>query len=639
MKSQLFIALFALLLVAVLTSNAQMIKRTDVIWARTTTSPITVDGVLDEPAWAVAESVHVVYGIDNGMPGSGWFHENGLASPLDSTKATVKFLAKGDSLYVGVKVLDKSVGGGPFNNFDGILSNIRQKQQVDRPVGSGEIFYAWVKEPWADTMADQPGRKPFFGGFWGSSPYATRPDSLSRATWVAATTVQGTQNNDADVDVGYTLEFRINLKTFGYNVSQAAGDIVMYSLSIYDADYQWPLDTLKQAGNRVWFQCPWGNASAYNHVRVYARPDVGLTGSVPVVGAERIIPSAGSFNSPVLDGRLTEPVWNTPNIGKLQIKFGDAAIRDAYPSTGPYRSGQVQPTVNSSQAAVVDPSLATIKYFYKNDTLFLGFDVNDLVVQSVDQLDRWDGFRIMICQRDARNGDNVLYPRRLSFRVGGSGTSITTVREDDLSATGWDSLAQAVQVVMALKGGTTIDTLGATPDSGYTAEMRVVLPKIGYPPGRGDGVLFFGAVLYDGDSFSPFTSSYGTRAWYMREGDFNDGAAWCYLAPNITVGVKENGNIIPEQFALLGNYPNPFNPATTIKYLLPEASNVTVEVYNVLGQPVSRQLLGRQGPGEASATFNAERLSSGVYMYRVRMSAPGSHAERASFTGKMILLK
>src|SRR5437879_2341986 len=281
MKPQWCIALTAVLFVVVLqTSSAQMIKRTDVVWARTTTSPITIDGVLNEAAWAAAESVHIDYGVDNGMPGSGWFHENGLDPPSDPTHATVKFLVKGDSLYVGVKVLDKSVGGGSFNHFDGVLSNIRQKQQTGRPVSPGEIFYAWVKESWADTSADQPGRMPFYGGFWGSSPYAPRPDSLSAATWTAATTVQGTQNNDADVDEGYTMEFRINLATFGYNVSGVAGDIVMYSLSIYDADYEWPLDTAKQAGNRVWFQCPWGNAAAYNHIRVYARPDVIIGGGI-----------------------------------------------------------------------------------------------------------------------------------------------------------------------------------------------------------------------------------------------------------------------------------------------------------------------------------------------------------------------
>ena len=96
----------------------------------------------------------------------------------------------------------------------------------------------------------------------------------------------------------------------------------MHSLSIYDADYQWPLDTAKQAGNRVWFQCPWGNAAAYNHVRIYARPDVGLTGPVPDIGPERVIPGAGSFASPVLDGKLDDPVWSAPNGNITSGQFG-----------------------------------------------------------------------------------------------------------------------------------------------------------------------------------------------------------------------------------------------------------------------------------------------------------------------------
>jgi hypothetical protein len=636
------VALVLLTMALVITADAQMIPRTDVVWARTTTDPITVDGIMNEAAWAAAESIHISYGIDNGMPGGGWFHENGLEPPVDPTNATVKFLVKGDSLYVGIKALDKSVGAGLFNHFDGILSNLRQRQQTDRPVGAGEIFYAWCSEGWADTTTLFPNAKPAFLGMWGSTANGAsvpRPDSLSQETWYAATTVQGTVNDDADVDTGYTIEFRLNLKHFGYNVSQPGGDIVMYSLAIYDADYQWPLDTAKQSGNRVWYQCPWGNANAYSDIRVYARPEVGLTDALPTVGPEMIIPSAGNFASPVLDGKLDDAVWNAPHVGTLQIKFGDAAIRDAYPSTGPYRSGQYQPTVNGSQAAVTDPSLATIKYFYKADTLFLGFDVNDLVVQAVDQVDRWDGFRIIMCQRDQRNGDNVLFPRRLSFRVGGDGTSITTVRADDLDPAGWDSLAEAVQVVMALKGGTSIDTLGTNPDSGYTAEMRIVLPKFGYPAGRGDGVVFFGAVFYDGDSFTPATASYGSRAWYMREGDFNDGPAWWYMDPAVTVGVNGKPSNIPEQYSLVGNYPNPFNPATTISYLLPQMSDVTLEVYSVLGQLVSRSHTGIQGPGQASTVFNASNLDSGVYLYRVKFTAPGTQIERARLSGKMTILK
>ncbi len=472
----------------------------------------------------------------------------------------------------------------------------------------------------------------FAGGLAGSSPYSPRPDS-SRTVWDAATVVHGTQNDDSDTDTSYVIEFKINLKDPGYHVSSAGGDIIMYSFSIYDNDYEWPLDTLKQAGNRAWFQCAWGNVNAMNHARVYARPDVGLTGALPAVGPEGIIPGAGSYSSPVLDGKLDDPVWNASSIGMLQIQYGNSAIRDAYPSTAPYLSGQFQPTVNGGKAAIVDPNLATIKYFYKADTLFLGFDVQDAVVQSVNQLDRWDGFRIIICQRDALNGDNRLFPRLLTFRIDSTAGSIVH-RENDLAATGWDSLAQAVQVAVALKGGTTIDTLGQSPDSGYTAEMRIVLPKFGYPAGRGDGVVFFGAVHYDGDSFPAATDSYGSRAWFMREGDFNDGAAWWYMDPGVVLGVDESRTGLPAKFALLGNYPNPFNPSTKIKFTMPQSNDVVLEVFNVLGQLVASQKLGQQEAGVHEVQFNASNLASGMYTYRLRIPATNQAVD-----GKMMLLK
>jgi hypothetical protein len=638
MKKLLFMMLASVLVAGVMFGQP---ARTDVIWARTTTQTMTVDGRLNEPAWASAESVKIQYGNPAMLPipGSGWFFENGRRDVVDSMKATIKFLVKGDSLYVGVRIQDRSIGGGPFNKFDGILSNIRQKQQTARPVGAGEIFYGWVKEPWADTLADQPGRMPAYLGFWGSSPYAPRPDSLNQRYWAAATTVQGVQNSDAGNDTSYVMEFKINLRTFGYDVSGTNGDIVMYSLSIYDADWQWPLDTTRQSGTRAWLQCPWGNAAAYNHMRVYGRPSVGLTDPLPAVGPEGIIPGAGTFASPVIDGRLTEAVWYTPNIGLLGIQFGNTALRNSYPSTAPYRSGQFQPSVNGGTAPVVEPSLATFKHFYKNDTLFIGVDVNDQFVQAFPSSnpDRWDGFRVVICQRDAFNPDNVLFPRILTARIGGSGTNVQTVREDDLAPNpgAWDSAGTKVQVAIALKGGTTIDTVGASPDSGWTAEMKINLRALGYPAGRGDGVLFVGAMLYDGDSFgAAASSSYGTRTWFMREGGFNDGALWAYMHPSITVSVDEQPTTVPAQFALLGNYPNPFNPSTTIKFSLPQMSDVTLEVFNILGQRVAVQNLGVQQPGVHEVRFDASQLASGVYNYRLRMGATN-----ATVAGKMMLLK
>src|SRR5512136_971989 len=102
MKKLLMLVVGGLVLLS-LTAQAQMIKRTDAIWARNITGTITLDGKLTEPEWAQAESVKVQMGKDNGMPGSGWVWENGLGygKNLDPTYATFKLLVKGDTLYIG----------------------------------------------------------------------------------------------------------------------------------------------------------------------------------------------------------------------------------------------------------------------------------------------------------------------------------------------------------------------------------------------------------------------------------------------------------------------------------------------------------------------------------------------------------
>src|SRR5262245_4394268 len=108
--------------------------RKDFIWARSTNgAPITLNGVLSEPAWALAESVKIVFGQDTGIPGSGYFFESGIA-PIDSTKATIKFLTVGDTLYMGAFLRDKSIGGSEtFNRFDGLLMSIKDHNSATRP--------------------------------------------------------------------------------------------------------------------------------------------------------------------------------------------------------------------------------------------------------------------------------------------------------------------------------------------------------------------------------------------------------------------------------------------------------------------------------------------------------------------------
>ncbi len=89
---------------------------------------------------------------------------------------------------------------------------------------------------------------------------------------------------------------------------------------------------------------------------------------------------------------------------------------------------------------------------------------------------------------------------------------------------------------------------------------------------------------------------------------------------------------IPETASLDQNYPNPFNPSTSIRFGLPAESNVTLEVYNLLGQRVATLVNGEMKAGYHTIAFDASSLSSGVYLYRIQA---GSFVQ----TKRMTLLK
>ena len=100
---------------------------------------------------------------------------------------------------------------------------------------------------------------------------------------------------------------------------------------------------------------------------------------------------------------------------------------------------------------------------------------------------------------------------------------------------------------------------------------------------------------------------------------------------SVTTSVNENGRrILP--FGLRQNFPNPFNPWTTIRYNLSSAGHVTLRVYDVLGREVARLVDEDKAAGTWSVVLNGENLSSGVYFYRL---TTGTYAE----TRKLVLLK
>jgi hypothetical protein len=95
----------------------------------------------------------------------------------------------------------------------------------------------------------------------------------------------------------------------------------------------------------------------------------------------------------------------------------------------------------------------------------------------------------------------------------------------------------------------------------------------------------------------------------------------------------------PEAYLLVQNYPNPFNPSTTIKYSVPEQSNIKLCIYNQLGQQVAEVVNGVKDAGNYEQLFNASNLSSGVYFYKIEAASLQNPNNTFISTKKMLLMK
>ncbi len=103
-----------------------------------------------------------------------------------------------------------------------------------------------------------------------------------------------------------------------------------------------------------------------------------------------------------------------------------------------------------------------------------------------------------------------------------------------------------------------------------------------------------------------------------------------FIMDQFAVGTEEFDN--PNEFKLSQNYPNPFNPSTNISFNLPATGEVSLKVYNLLGQEVATLVEGRLSSGSHTVNFNASQLASGMYIYRLQA---GNHLQ----TKKMMLIK
>jgi hypothetical protein len=98
------------------------------------------------------------------------------------------------------------------------------------------------------------------------------------------------------------------------------------------------------------------------------------------------------------------------------------------------------------------------------------------------------------------------------------------------------------------------------------------------------------------------------------------------------IGIVNLSSGVPDKYALYQNYPNPFNPSTNIKFSIPEASFVTLKIYDVLGREVITLINDKLAAGTKVYTYDGSELASGIYFYTLK-------AGEFRNTKKMLLIK
>jgi hypothetical protein len=137
-----------------------------------------------------------------------------------------------------------------------------------------------------------------------------------------------------------------------------------------------------------------------------------------------------------------------------------------------------------------------------------------------------------------------------------------------------------------------------------------------------------------GDKFTSITGilSYTHANYKICPRDDND------IVGYIPTGVSSDNYVIPAQYKLYQNFPNPFNPSTIIKYSLPVESNVIIKIYNALGQCIREVNAGIKQPGYNELNFKSSGLASGIYFYSMKAVSIDGKNNFSAFK-KMIVLK
>lgn len=172
-------------------------------------------------------------------------------------------------------------------------------------------------------------------------------------------------------------------------------------------------------------------------------------------------------------------------------------------------------------------------------------------------------------------------------------------------------------VKISTDGGATWELI--TPAGGYDGELST-----GYENPIGGEMVFYGDNgFWQQETFDLSAYAYEAVMIKFDYGSDNSvitGDGWYiddFHLEFLMTGIDDDATV-PNAFNLAQNYPNPFNARTTIEYNLPLDTDVTIEIFDILGRKIETLLKGNQSSGAHSVVWNADNVATGLYFYRIQ---------------------
>jgi len=342
----------------------------------------------------------------------------------------------------------------------------------------------------------------------------------------------------------------------------------------------------------------------------YYFDDIRQTKPVPVYQDPKMMPAYASKNVVKVDGILDEPIWQARS---PYLVFGPPEFHKDSLARTVTGGADVKPSPNH------DVSYTELKFARRGPHMFVGFRSKDKSVSRFG--DSWEGDGIFMKIKNAKGVDKEF---KLYYNLPGN------------SQMHYEATDSSHGYGMGVKHASTIVNDTTAADSGYTAELVIKLDSLGFS--KFDSVMVL-VNVFDPDGYP------GTGTPWGAYGSFHKtwwGSEWGpemrvvkFMPDSSLTGVP--GTLLPVEFALDQNFPNPFNPTTTIQFALPSDASVRLSVYDILGREVRSLVNTDMAAGYHNVAWDGRNnkgtsVASGIYIYRIE-------AGQFVSTKKMMLLK